>query len=72
MKTTSIFPVHGPASLILMRKYTRSRQFFTASRRKLAQLGHKNLIFVGFKCTFMDFFLLKYELTQAQVTKLFY
>ena len=25
MKTTSIFPVHGPASLILMSKYARSR-----------------------------------------------
>ena len=44
----------------------------TASRRNLAQLGHKNLIFACFKCSFVDFFLLKYELTQAQVIKLFY
>ena len=28
MKTTSIFPVHGLASLILMSKYAQSRQFF--------------------------------------------
>ena len=28
MKTTSIFPVHGLASLILMSKYKQSRQFF--------------------------------------------
>ena len=28
MKTTSIFPVHGLASLILMSKYVQSRQFF--------------------------------------------
>ena len=43
----------------------------TASRRNLAQLGHKNLIFAGFKCSFVDFFLLEYELTQAQVIKVF-
>ena len=28
MKTTSIFPVRGLASLILMSKYAQSRQFF--------------------------------------------
>ena len=28
MKTTSIFPVHGLASLILMSKYAQSRQSF--------------------------------------------
>ena len=28
MKTTSIFPVHALASLILMRKYAQSQQFF--------------------------------------------
>ena len=44
----------------------------TASRRNLAQLGHKNLIFACFKCNFGDFFLLKYQLTQAQVIQLFY
>ena len=46
--------------------------YFTASRRNLAQLEHKNLIFACFKCGFVDFILLKYELTQAQVIKLFY
>ena len=45
---------------------------YTASRRNLAQLGHKNPIFAYFKCSFVDFFSLKYELTQAQVIKLFY
>ena len=44
----------------------------TASRCNLAQLGHKNLIFAFLKCSFVDFFLLKYELTQAQVMKVFY
>ena len=44
----------------------------TASRRNLAQLGHKNCIFAYFKCSFVDFFLLKYELRQAQIIKLFY
>ena len=43
---------------------------YTASCRNLAQLGHKNLIFACFKCSFVDFFLLKYELTQAQVINL--
>ena len=43
-----------------------------ASRRNLAQLGHKKLIFACFKCSFVDFLLLKYELTQVQVIKLFY
>ena len=28
MKTTSIFPVHGLASLILMSKHAQSREFF--------------------------------------------
>ena len=28
MKTTSIFPVHGLASLLLMSKYAHSQQFF--------------------------------------------
>ena len=28
MKTTSIFPAHGTASLILMSKHAQSRQFF--------------------------------------------
>ena len=31
MKTTSIFPVHGLASLILISKYVRSRNFFGVS-----------------------------------------
>ena len=44
----------------------------TASRRNLAQLGHKDLIFAYFKCSFVDLFLLKYKLTQAQVIKLLY
>ena len=35
-------------------------------------LDTKNLIFASFKCSFVDFFLSKYELTQAQVIKLFY
>ena len=43
-----------------------------ASHRNFAQLGHKNLIFACFKCSFVDFFLLIYEWTQAQVIKLFY
>ena len=47
-----------------------SAQQGTASHRNLAQLGHKNFIFAYFKCSFMDFFLSKYELTQA--IKLFY
>ena len=42
---------------------------FNASNHNLAQLGYKNLIFASFECSFMDFLLLKYELTQAQVTK---
>ena len=33
MKTTSIFPVHGLASLILMSKYAQSRQFFVGVSR---------------------------------------
>ena len=44
----------------------------TGARRNLAQLGHKNLIFAHVKCSFVDFFLLKYELTQAQAIKLLY
>ena len=37
MKTTSIFPVHGLASLILMSKYTQSRQFFVGFRDNIIQ-----------------------------------
>ena len=44
----------------------------TASRLNLAHLGHKKLIYDCFECSFMDFFLLKYLLTQAQVIKAFY
>ena len=44
----------------------------TASRRNLAQLGHKNLISACLKYSFIDFFLLKYALAQAEVKKVFY
>ena len=44
----------------------------TASRHNLAKLGHINLIFASSKCNLVDFFLLKYALTQAQVIKVFY
>ena len=37
MKTTSIFPVHELASLILMSKYPQSRQFFRGSSTVDAQ-----------------------------------
>ena len=35
MKTTSIFPVHGLASLILMSKYAQSREFFEGGFTRL-------------------------------------
>ena len=51
-----------------IQKYDKS----TASRHNLAQLGHKNIIFACFKHSFVGFFVLTYELTQAQVIKAFY
>ena len=60
------------SNLKLFHKAVKCHFIFTASRRNLAQLGHKNLIFACFKSSFVDFFLLKYELTQAQVIKLFH
>ena len=43
-----------------------------ALRHNLAHLGHKKLNFDCFECSFVDFFLFKRELTQAQVIKAFY
>ena len=37
----------------------------SAPCRNLTQLGHKYLILACFQCSFMDFFLLKYALTQV-------
>ena len=53
-------------------KWVSNELFATASRLNLAHLGHKKLIFDCFECSFVDFFLLKYLLTQAQVIKAFY
>ena len=39
MKTTSIFPVHGLASLILMSKHAQSRQFFEGVFRQYILQG---------------------------------
>ena len=39
MKTTSIFPVHGLASLILMSKHAQSRQFFVGVSRQYILQG---------------------------------
>ena len=44
MKTTSIFPVHGPASLILMSKYARTRQFFEEVSRQIEILQIERLV----------------------------
>ena len=41
MKTTSIFPVHGLASLILMSKYAQSRQFVVGFRDNILQSWFK-------------------------------
>ena len=38
----------------------------------LEQLGHKNLILACAKCIFIDFFLLKYALTQEWVINIFH
>ena len=47
-------------------------QRITALRLNLAHLGHKKLISDCFECSFVDFSLLKYALTQAHVIKVFY
>ena len=41
MKTTSIFPVHGLASLILMSKHAQSRHFFEGA---LATIFYKAVL----------------------------
>ena len=44
----------------------------TALRHNLAHLGHKKLAVDCFEYSFVNFFLFKYVLTQAQVIRAFY
>ena len=50
----------------------RHLNLYTALRRNVAHLGHKKLTVDSFEYSFVDFFLFKYVLTQAQVLRTFY